>query len=129
MVKRRQYTGGMVDITDDFRRRQEEVSQPLKLDTGVYWWVWGKTMKSDGGIRRVLRGPYMSEEESWEAGNTLLGSGNFECVSLNTRDEAAASRIMRNKVAEETKDVEVTFRRFKHKFLKDRGNNIGGIVT
>jgi hypothetical protein len=119
MERRRGY--GTEDSTDDFRRRAEGTTRPLTLDTGTYWWVWGKVARSDGGIRRVLRGPYMSEEECWEAGNTLLGGGNFECVPLNTRDEAAASRIMRNKVAEETKDVEQTFRRFKHKFKEDKG--------
>lgn len=126
MVRKGRYIGGMEARTEDFGKRAEETSQPLKLDTGVYWWVWGRVVKKDGRITRVLRGPYMSEAECWEAGNALLGGG-FECVSLSTRDEKAASRIMRNKVADETKDVEVTFRRFKHKFLEDRNSNEGGL--
>ena len=126
MARKRRHIGGMTDITEGFSKRADETTQPLKLDTGVYWWVWGKMARKDGRMTRVLRGPYMSEAECWEAGNALL-DGEFECVSLNTRDEKAASRIMRNKVADETKDVEVTFRRFKHKFLEDRKNNEGGL--
>lgn len=110
----------MADITEDFRREMGNIEKPLNLDTGVYWWVWGKTIKN-GKVTRVLRGPYMSEAECWTAGNSLLGN-DFECVPLKTRDEAAASRIMRNKVAEETKDTEQTFRRFRHKFIHDRQN-------
>lgn len=101
---------------EKLRREMESVSQPLSLNTGTWWWVWGKAIKN-GRVTRVLRGPYPDESACFEAGNSLMGKilVSFECVPLSTRDTAQASRVMRNKVAEETKSTEETFRRFKHK--------------
>jgi hypothetical protein len=104
------------DSTERFRREMDDVSQPLALDTGTWWWVWGKAIRN-GKVKRVLRGPHTDEQSCRDAGNSLMGRIliSFECVPLNTRDEAAASRIMRSRVAEEAKSADEAFQRFAHK--------------
>jgi hypothetical protein len=102
-----------LDVTEEFKKKMKEGSTPPRLDTGIYYWVWA--MEPMGGKqKRVLLGPFMSEDEAYTRAYSKL-SGNFEVVSLATRDVTLASRILRARVLDETGDSMETFKRFRHK--------------
>jgi len=95
---------------EDFESKMEEVS---KFDTGIYFWIWA----IENG-RRILLGPFNSEDEAHRRGYSVL-SVDFEVIPLKTRSVVMASRILRSRVADETKDMGQTFKRFKHKIKGD----------
>lgn len=83
--------------------------EPLTMDTGIYWWVWGWD-----GNRRALFGPFASEKEGYDRGYEKLQT-DFEVLALRTRNEVEASRQLRYRVLDETENVNEAFRRFRHK--------------
>jgi len=83
--------------------------KPLVANIGVYWWVYGWHKN-----RRIILGPYSSEEEAYEDGYAKISS-DVKAVPLRTRDEQKASREIRARVLDETRDIDETFRRFRHK--------------
>jgi hypothetical protein len=74
----------------------------------TYYWIW-----AEGDNRQILWGPYKSFDDAERKGYSKLG-GNFEVVPLKTRDEAEASRIMRDRMLNDTGDIGESFQRFKH---------------
>ncbi len=79
--------------------------------TRKYWWIWGDT-----GTRRIVWGAYNSRDEAYRIAISKLNVGNFECVELPTRDEAAASRMLRARLLNEStpETIDSAFARFKH---------------
>lgn len=107
--------GKQEDITEGFRKQMKEDAQPLRLDTGTYWWIWAI---EEG--RRIVWGPFQTQEEGTQKAYATL-QGDFSVIPLKTRNEVEASRQLRAKVLVETQDVSSTFRRFEHeKGLKRR---------
>lgn len=88
-------------------KKQEQSHQ--QLDTGVYWWIWG--ISNEG--RRVVWGPYMSEDEAHKEGYQYL-AGDFEVIPLKTKDEAKASRELRSRYAKECRNLDEAFKPFSH---------------
>ena len=100
--------GKQEDITEGFRKQMEQDAQPLRMDMGVYWWIYAM---QDG--KRIIWGSFPTEEEAMQTGYSVL-SGNFECVPLRTKNSVEASRILRARVLAETQNVPLTFKRFEH---------------
>jgi len=82
--------------------------QGVELERGIFWWVYGLY-----NGRRIILGPFSSENEAYDEGYTKISS-DIDVVGLHTRDEAKASREIRAKVLDETRDVSETFKRFRH---------------
>lgn len=77
-------------------------------DNRTYYWVWA----NDAG-RRIVWGPYSSCEEASRKGYSKLKCP-FEVVPLKTRDEGAASRMLRSKLLDSSGSISESFQRFKH---------------
>jgi transposase len=76
----------------------------------VYWWL---TAISAGG-KFVVLGPYDSEESASEYGWSHLGS-NFEIEQLSTRDMSKATRMLKKKRLDATRNLDMSLQRAKHK--------------
>jgi len=89
---------------------EREIKKPhlLRLDLGLYWWIRGEHRG-----RRVILGPFLDEKSAYEAGYEQLSS-DFTVLMLRTKDEAKASRLIRAMVLEETRNLDNTFKRFRH---------------
>ena len=84
-----------------------------------YWWVMGIHQG-----RRVILGPFMTEEEATQIGYNKVG-GNFEVRALPTRDEASATRMLKGRLVEDV-DLDEAMKRFKHPGQSQEGIT-GGI--
>ena len=82
--------------------------KPIVDRIGVYWWVYGWHKN-----RRIVLGPYSSEDEAYEDGCAKISS-DVKVIPLKTRDEQKASREIRARVLDETRNIDETFRRFRH---------------
>jgi len=76
----------------------------------MYWWL---TTTSVGG-RFVVLGPYDSEGSATEYGWSHLGS-DFEVEQLSTRDMNKATRMLKKKRLDTSRDLEASLQRAKHK--------------
>lgn len=76
----------------------------------MYWWL---TTTSTGG-KFVVLGPYDSEESATEYGWSHLGS-DFEVEQLSTRDMSKATRMLKKKRLDATRDLEASLQRARHK--------------
>lgn len=103
MNNRRQLT------IEDTRRRMESGIKPTRVDTGNYYWVWGKTNTG----RNYIDGPYMTENDAWQGGYQAL-DGDFRVIKLDTKDIRQATRVIKRMDLEETKSIEQSLRRARH---------------
>jgi len=81
----------------------------------MYWWL---TTISIGG-KLVVLGPYDSEESASEYGWSHLGS-DFEVEQLSTRDMSKATRILKKRRLDATRDLGVSLQRAKHKLPTEK---------
>lgn len=95
------------ETLEDYKKAIVE-AQPRPPSAGIYYWIvgWHKN-------HRVILGSFVTEQEAYQEGYSKFQS-DFKVIPLKTRDEAKASREIRAMVLDETRDVDETFKRFRH---------------
>lgn len=89
VVRRRHHGRSFEDTQRRFEGDMGRVSQPLRLNTGMWYWCWGWLPRK---MRNALLGPFGSEDEAQSQGQRAFGSLSFEVVSLPTKDPTAAAK-------------------------------------
>jgi hypothetical protein len=77
-----------------------------------YFWIW-----AEGEDRRIVWGAYQTYKEAERVAASKLNCP-YEIVELPTRDEGAASRMLRARLLNESGDTEGSFKRFSHKQME-----------
>lgn len=100
---------------ESFADRMEKFNQPLQLETGTYWYVWGKL---DNG-QHIALGPFYSEQEAWDLGYSKFPD-EFQVVSLRTRSLEIATQMLKGRYLKKGATLEQATKRVRH-----RGRDIG----
>lgn len=83
-----------------------------------YWWVW--TIHQ--GRLIVFSPPYSTEDEAGTYGFQKMGGG-YEVSVLKTRDSAEATRAIKRRIFDRTRNLDGALKRAKHE------KETGGLET
>ena len=99
-------------MTDDY---YEELQQKtIGRDHRIYYYILAINMG-----KRVLLGPYLTEEEANSVGYQKLDI-SFEVIPLNTKSRSKATQMLKARVLDETANLEESLGRVKHKVQGDK---------
>jgi hypothetical protein len=76
----------------------------------TYYWIL--TLDSESG-RPIVLGPYGTEAEANEIGFSKIGT-SFEVIPLQTRNVAAATKVLKHRRFVETERLQEALKRARH---------------
>jgi len=108
MGKRSRNHSGFEERMEKFQEGGERFSEPLRPDTGIFWWC---SCLEEG--RRYVIGPFNSEEEAYEKGYAKI-DGDFDVIALRTRDTATATQMLKARAMKKGQTLQDATARARH---------------
>jgi len=100
---------GSLDSDAMMAKMEKGLERGIQPKQSEYYWV--KTIRNG---KLVVLGAYNTQEEAESIGYSSM-DGNYEVITLHTRDQGRATQIIKAKLLEQTKDLDLSLERASHK--------------
>jgi len=101
-----------------FEKRQKKFVNGLQerpsVHKGNWYYVYGEKFIK-GRLTPVAYGPFADEDEAYRAGYDRMRGIDFEVAALDTRNLSEATRQLKAKKLEQTRDLERSLEKMSHK--------------